>query len=107
MRIDLVLAGPIVFERPEQATLRDPEWRRIQSAGHDGRLDVRVLLGVAHFNGEITGVQFDILAAADLLDRERSKGHAHVQVGLARNLDPDLKFIADRKSTRLNSSHMS
>ncbi len=94
MGVEAVFSWAVFLIGAEQAAFVDSEGAQIQLSGVDRGFDLGKVFGIAHSDGELAGVQLDVLAAAYLVNVEISKGHADFQFGFAGDLDPDLKVVA-------------
>ena len=63
-------------------------------AGHDRCFDVGIVGGIANGDGEIAGVEFDVLATRDVFDGDVARGNARVEFGIPRDADFDVEVIA-------------
>lgn len=93
MGVEAVFSWAVFLIGAEQAAFVDSEGAQIQLSGVDRSFDLGKVFGIAHSDGELAGVQFDVFATAYLVNVEVSKGHADFQFGFAGDLDPDLKVV--------------
>lgn len=59
----------------------------------DGCFDARIVVGIADMDGQVSGVEFDVLAAGDVFDSDIACGNACVEFGAAWNADFDSQIV--------------
>jgi len=93
VNVELVPAAPTLLEGSEQSAMGFGEGRGLQVAGHNRGVDVTVVGRIADGDGQVAGVEFDVLVARHSLDGEISSRHAHEKDGVVGNFDGDFKII--------------
>jgi len=106
MRVQAELAVGIVFvEAAEEALFIDSECAGAQITGVDGGVGMLVISSIADRDGQIAGVDFDILVPNDTGQAEVTGGGANVQVRVLGHLDVEADVVVgtapDAQGSRL------
>lgn len=94
MGVERVFAGPGFVKGAEETAMIFAKGAGRNIAGDNGCFDVRIIGGIADGDGEIAGVEFDVLAAGDVFDGDVAGGNASVEFGISRDADFDVEVIA-------------
>jgi hypothetical protein len=91
--VEAILAWAGLMKRAEEATFGDMEGCGIDFAGSHGAIHLGVVFGIADIDGELSGIDFEVLVSRNIVDVEFAGKHADVKMGEFWNIDRNLKII--------------
>lgn len=94
MGVEAILAGCVLLAKlAEESALVCAVDLGVYLAHSDRDIDLAVVPGVRRGDGDLSGFEFDVLVAYDVLHGDLSGGHLKVEVHLAWDLDADLHAV--------------